>query len=161
MFRNITNAEVYHKMAVSLVRKGIREERDAGKEVDITVTRSPPQMKSDHHLSYPHKWSIILQCKWSWYPKQTGYDSVFKMADEDASLEELIEQAQALLEQEKPRKRKAGESEFEFYRDSVSRHRINKHKYRPRSGKPSEFSQSATSSSFEGLRRLAFYTGRL
>ena len=63
----------------------------------------------------------------------------FKMADEDTSLDELIEQAQALLEQEKPQKRKAGESEFEFYRDSVSGHRINKHKYCPRSQKPSEF----------------------
>ena len=50
----------------------------------------------------------------------------FKMADEDTSLDELIEQAQALLEQEKPQKRKAGESEFEFYWDSVSGHRINK-----------------------------------
>ena len=63
----------------------------------------------------------------------------FKMADEDTSLDELIEQAQALLEQEKPQKRKAGESEFEFYWDSVSGHRINKHKYCPRSQKPSEF----------------------
>ena len=62
------------------------------------------------------------------------------MADEDASLDELIEQAQALRE-----------SEFEFYRDSVSGHRINKHKYRPRSQKPSEFSKSATYSNFEGL----------
>ena len=59
-----------------------------------------------------------------------------KMADDDPSLDELIEQAQALLEQDKPRKRKLGESEFEFYRDSVSGHRINKHKYRPRSRKP-------------------------
>ena len=75
----------------------------------------------------------------------------FKMADEDTSLDELIEQAQALLEQEKPRKRKAGESEFEFYRDSVSGYRINKHKYRPRSRKPSEFSKSETYSNFEGL----------
>ena len=48
------------------------------------------------------------------------------MADDDASWDELIEQAQALLEQEKPRKRKLGESEFEFYRDSVSGHRISK-----------------------------------
>lgn len=74
------------------------------------------------------------------------------MAGEDAaSLDELIEQAEALFEQQKPRKRKAGESEFEFYRDSVSGHRINKYKYRPRSRKPSEFSKSATYSSFEGL----------
>ena len=73
------------------------------------------------------------------------------MADEDASLDELIEEAQALLEEEKPRKRKVGESEFEFFRDSVSGHRISKHKYRPRSRKPSELSKSATCSSFEGL----------
>ena len=78
------------------------------------------------------------------------------MADDDASLDELIEQAQALLEQEKPRKRKLGESEFEFYRDSVSGHRISKHKYRPRSRKPSAFSQSATCSSFEGLKCCRF-----
>jgi len=76
----------------------------------------------------------------------------FKMADyEDASLEELTEQAQALLKQEKPRKKKARESEFVCYRDSVSGHRINKHKYRPVARKPSEFSKSATCRSFEGL----------
>ena len=71
------------------------------------------------------------------------------MADEDANLDELTEQAQALSEQEKPRKRKVGESEFEIYRDSVFGNRINKHKYRPRSRKPLEFSKSATYSSFE------------
>lgn len=78
------------------------------------------------------------------------------MADDDPSLDELIEQAQALLEQDKPRKRKLGESEFEFYRDSVSGHRVNKHRYRPRSRKPSEFSQSATYSSCEGLKCCGF-----
>ena len=74
------------------------------------------------------------------------------MADEDASLDELIEQAQAFLDQDKPRKRKVGESEFEFYRDSVSGHRISKHKYRPRSRKPSEFSRSV-----EGLKGFFLY----
>ena len=44
------------------------------------------------------------------------------MADEGASLDELLEEAQALLEEKKPRKRKVGESEFEFFRDSVSGH---------------------------------------
>lgn len=55
-----------------------------------------------------------------------------KMADEGKSLDELIEEAVALLELEKPRKRKKGESEFEFYRDSLTGHRTTKHKYRPR-----------------------------
>ena len=73
------------------------------------------------------------------------------MADEGASLDELLEEAQALLEEKKPRKRKVGESEFEFFQDSVSGHQISKHKYRPRSRKPSELLKSATCSSFEGL----------
>lgn len=90
--------------------------------------------------------TVMSKVHWVWI-----LNTSFKMADKDTSLDELIEQAQALLEQEKPRKRKAGESEFEFYRDSVSGHRINKHKYRPRSQKPSEFSKSATYSNFEGL----------
>lgn len=90
--------------------------------------------------------TVMSKVDWIWI-----LNTSFKMADEDASLDELIEQAQALLEQEKPRKRKAGESEFEFYRDSVSGYRINKHKYRPRSRKPSEFSKSETYSNFEGL----------
>ena len=90
--------------------------------------------------------TVMSKVDWVWI-----LNTSFKMVDEDASLDELIEQAQALLEQEKQRKRKAGESEFEFYRDSVSGHWINKHKYRPRSQKPSEFSKSATYSNFEGL----------
>lgn len=36
------------------------------------------------------------------------------MADEDTSLDELIEQAQALLEQEKPQKRKAENQSSSF-----------------------------------------------
>ena len=83
------------------------------------------------------------------------------MTDDDASLDELIEQAQALLEQEKPRKRKSGESEFEFYRDSVSGHRISKHKYRPRSRKPSAFSQISDLQQFWRFDVLFFHIGRL
>lgn len=37
-----------------------------------------------------------------------------------------------------------------FIEIRFSGHRINKHKYRPRSRKPSEFSKSATYSNFEG-----------
>ena len=59
-----------------------------------------------------------------------------KMADEGKSLDELIEEAEALLELEKPKKRKKGDSEFEFYRDLLTGHRTAKHKYRPRCTRP-------------------------
>ena len=62
------------------------------------------------------------------------------MADEGKSLDELIEEAEALLEPEKPRKKRRGESDFQFHRDSLTGHRTTKRKYRPR----------CTSSSFEG-----------
>ncbi|XP_044171275.1 uncharacterized protein LOC122955576 isoform X2 [Acropora millepora] len=73
-----------------------------------------------------------------------------KMADEGKSLDELIEEAEALLELEKPRKRKKGESEFEFYRDSLTGHRTTKHKYRPRCRRPtSQSTATCTSNSLE------------
>ena len=75
-----------------------------------------------------------------------------KMADEGKSLDELIEEAEALLELEKPRKRKKGESEFEFYRDSLTGHRTTKHKHRPRCRRPtSQSTATCTSNSLEGL----------
>ena len=58
------------------------------------------------------------------------------MADQGKSLDELIEGAEALLELEKPRKRKKGERGFKFYRDSLTGHRTTKHKYRPRCRRP-------------------------
>lgn len=82
------------------------------------------------------------------------------MADEDAaSLDEFIEQAEALFEQEKPRKRKAGESEFEFYRDSVSGHRINTYKYRPRSRSHQSFQNQRLTAVLKVW--LSFCIGRL
>ena len=75
-----------------------------------------------------------------------------KMADEGKSLDELIEEAEALLELEKPRKRKKGESQFEFYRDSLTGHLTTKHKYRPRCRRPtSQSTATCTSNSLEGL----------
>ncbi|XP_015752108.1 PREDICTED: uncharacterized protein LOC107331928 isoform X3 [Acropora digitifera] len=74
-----------------------------------------------------------------------------KMADEGKSLDELIEEAEALLELEKPRKRKKGESEFEFYCDSLTGHRTTKHKYRPRCRRPtSQSTATCTSNSLKG-----------
>ena len=73
------------------------------------------------------------------------------MADEGKRLDELIEEAEALLELEKPRKRKKGESEFEFYRDSLTGHRTTKHKYRRCRGPTSQSSATCTSNSLEGL----------
>ncbi|XP_015752107.1 PREDICTED: uncharacterized protein LOC107331928 isoform X2 [Acropora digitifera] len=73
-----------------------------------------------------------------------------KMADEGKSLDELIEEAEALLELEKPRKRKKGESEFEFYCDSLTGHRTTKHKYRPRCRRPtSQSTATCTSNSLK------------
>ena len=59
-----------------------------------------------------------------------------KMADQGKNLDKLIEEAEALMELEKPRKRKEGQSGFEFYRDSLTGHRTTKHKYRPRCRSP-------------------------
>ena len=73
------------------------------------------------------------------------------MAAEDKSLDELIEEAEALLERENPRKRRKRESEFEFYRDSVTGLRTSKQKYRPRSGKSSNLAPSAACSSLDGV----------
>ena len=43
--------------------------------------------------------TVMYKVEWIW-----TLNSSFKMTDEDASLDELVEQAQALLEQEKLRK---------------------------------------------------------
>lgn len=69
------------------------------------------------------------------------------------SLDDLLQEATNLLdEKEKSRKRKKGESDFEFYRDSVTRLRALKHVYNPRQKKPTKYS-SASTSSVEGELR--------
>ena len=70
----------------------------------------------------------------------------------EATLEELLEEAQALLE-EKPAKRKKGETVFHFHRNPLTGLRELKHKYRPRfalKASKSKSNNSAASSSVEG-----------
>ena len=54
-----------------------------------------------------------------------------KTERKEATLEELVEEAQALLE-EKPAKRKKEETVFHFHRNPLTGLRESKHKYRPR-----------------------------
>lgn len=71
----------------------------------------------------------------------------------ETTLEELVEEAQALLE-EKPAKRKKGETVFDFHRNPLTGLRESKHKYRPcfasKASKSNSNDNSAACSSVEG-----------
>ena len=76
-------------------------------------------------------------------------------SEEELTLEDLVEQMQAFLD-EKPRKRKK-EVEFEFHRDPSTGLRKYHHKYRPRSKSTNTNvtnQDQSTASSFEGDKLL-------
>ena len=69
--------------------------------------------------------------------------------DKDKSVEELIREAEALLESDKPKKKKK-EIEFQFHRDAKTGKRPRNYEYRPRfQSRPDQHSEAC--SSMEGV----------
>ena len=73
--------------------------------------------------------------------------------DKEKSLEDLIKEAEALLESDKPRKKKK-EIDFEFHPDSKTGKRPRNYKYRPRF--KAELQHSAETCSVEDIKAYVF-----
>ena len=76
------------------------------------------------------------------------------MASKEKNLEELMAEAQALLNERKPRKKR--KVEFQFHRDSVTGQRTSKYKYHRRVNSATDRLTLQSQSDLEG--NLSFFT---